>query len=383
MPFKPLVKAVTKKQIDQLRQLGAVIPDGVAVEMEKYSATEVGTFIYKELDPGTDVIKAGLETDTSTCWSSTTTGILTSFYTSSTEVATSASNYYYNVYPDATSAVSGTNVQFAIAYGNYTGAGGVTGSAAGYTGNQSSSITPTKTIYSQYKSLLLLPTDSQFSFGSSGTPDDIIVINFNRSSYKEKLDPGNWELHLSGTLCTMKLIDSSGESEPPTISQSGRVYTIVSGTIATGTSSANSTVFGLAYPDVGILILNATAVSHSCSIGTSTASYVAHSNSNNNKIYNAIVGGAHFEARNVEKVNSTYYFVRAGNSEFNYSNNPTFVTGSLGLIRYGLFQSTPATYITSVGLYNDSNELLAVAKLSSPLLKSFTRECLIRIKLSY
>ena len=45
--------------------------------------------------------------------------------------------------------------------------------------------------------------------------------------------------------------------------------------------------------------------------------------------------------------------------------------------------NNPQAYITSVGLYNDTNDLLAIAKLSKPLLKDFTKEALIRIKLDY
>jgi len=43
----------------------------------------------------------------------------------------------------------------------------------------------------------------------------------------------------------------------------------------------------------------------------------------------------------------------------------------------------PQSYITAVGLYNDNNDLLATAKLSRPLIKDFTKEALIRIKLDY
>ena len=43
----------------------------------------------------------------------------------------------------------------------------------------------------------------------------------------------------------------------------------------------------------------------------------------------------------------------------------------------------PKSYITTVGLYNDSNELLAVAKLSQPITKDFTKEALIKVKLDY
>ena len=43
----------------------------------------------------------------------------------------------------------------------------------------------------------------------------------------------------------------------------------------------------------------------------------------------------------------------------------------------------PRTYITTIGLYNDANELVAVAKMSQPLSKDFTKEALIKVKLDY
>ena len=46
-------------------------------------------------------------------------------------------------------------------------------------------------------------------------------------------------------------------------------------------------------------------------------------------------------------------------------------------------QNDPKVYLTTVGMYNDSNELLAVAKLSKPLLKSFSREAIVKVKLDF
>ena len=43
----------------------------------------------------------------------------------------------------------------------------------------------------------------------------------------------------------------------------------------------------------------------------------------------------------------------------------------------------PKTYITTVGLYNNNSELLAVAKLRQPILKSTSREALIKVKLDF
>jgi hypothetical protein len=76
-------------------------------------------------------------------------------------------------------------------------------------------------------------------------------------------------------------------------------------------------------------------------------------------------------------------FIRARNSEFNYSENPTFISGSTGEVIYNDFINNPQVYFTTVGMYNDTNELVAVAKLSKPLVKDFTKEALIRVKLDF
>ena len=71
------------------------------------------------------------------------------------------------------------------------------------------------------------------------------------------------------------------------------------------------------------------------------------------------------------------------NQEFNYSNNPTFVTGSNGTFLHASMLRNPSVYITTIGMYDNINRLVAVAKLSKPLLKSFNREALIKVKLDY
>ena len=107
------------------------------------------------------------------------------------------------------------------------------------------------------------------------------------------------------------------------------------------------------------------------------------SNTNILEFYKSVRDGAYFQARREEKLSSTHYFVRAGNKEFNFSNNPTFFTASTGDFTQPTFFKDPKVYITTVGLFNDSNELLAVAKLSQPVLKSYSREALIKVKLDF
>ena len=100
-------------------------------------------------------------------------------------------------------------------------------------------------------------------------------------------------------------------------------------------------------------------------------------------LYQAISGSANFQINSQETITSDYIFIRARSSEFNYSENPSFISGSTGEVLYNSFINNPQTYITTVGLYNDTNELLAVAKLSRPLPKDFTSEALVRIKLDF
>ena len=155
-------------------------------------------------------------------------------------------------------------------------------------------------------------------------------------------------------------------------------------------TASNGQGFGLFYPDMGIILLNPSALSASVdgnlmSAVSSTAGQYHQSGSTSGslKLYDALRKGADFQARRTENVSTSHYFVRANNREFNFSNNPTFTTGSVGQFVQPLFERDPKVYITSVGLYDDANELLAVAKVSKPIEKSFDKEIAIKVKLDF
>jgi hypothetical protein len=182
----------------------------------------------------------------------------------------------------------------------------------------------------------------------------------------------------------------SNDTAVVTFNEAGRVYQIVSGTNGSAFSgtgyTTNSGSYGLFLPDIGTILLNASALDLSFAnggIGLNT-SHASNTSANNpGKLYTAISGGANFKLNSQENVTSDYIFIRARNSEFNYSENPSFISGSTGEVLYDDFINAPQTFITTVGLYNDANELLAVAKLSKPLKKDFTKEALIRVKLDF
>ena len=234
--------------------------------------------------------------------------------------------------------------------------------------------------------------------------DSIYVINLSRARYKEKMDAGNWSLSLSGSNGISTLIYDNGKKFSDTVGKAGRVFDVVSGSLNLGSeneativakyssgSQAQGQGFGKFYPDQGIIILNPSAVESS--IGSSidkdssdggVLGYGISAEAKNHfLLYNAIKGGGDFEARRTENVSTSHYFIRATNREFNFSNNPSFVTGSDNSFVESSFEKDPKTFITTIGLYSDSNEMLAVAKTSQPIAKSFDKEVLIKVKLDF
>ena len=85
---------------------------------------------------------------------------------------------------------------------------------------------------------------------------------------------------------------------------------------------------------------------------------------------------------NTTELNSSIYFCRANHNDFNYSSNPTYLTGSKIRVKDSTVDN-PVSYITAVGLYSSDNELLAVAKLSEPLKKDPSTELTLRVRLDY
>ena len=104
---------------------------------------------------------------------------------------------------------------------------------------------------------------------------------------------------------------------------------------------------------------------------------------NSRKLFNAFnTAGGYFQARREEDIKSTHYFCRVNNRRYNFSQNPTYYTGS-GELTNPTYVTDPRTYITTVGLYNANSELLAVAKLSKPFLKTPAREAVIKVRLDF
>jgi len=333
---------------------------------------------FKRFDPQDFVVST--DSITSTLWSNNTP-TLNSFFTSSVQSAGSSGNYYLSVYNTSS---TDQEIQFDIVYADALGSG-----STWY-----NSIVPgnsyTKTMYGQYRSLILEDENASFIFGDGNntyTSNNFWVLSIERARYKQSLFPGSLNLKISGSGGVINLTDNSNDVLVNTFIGTSRVYQLISGSNGTAGSLpnsgyvANSGSYGLVFPDLGTIILNPAAISQSITVSPSRSN---NSNGlNNERLYTAISLGASFALNSQETITSDYVFVRARNNEFNYSENPSFISGSNGEVIYDNFINSPQVYITTVGMYNDSNDLLAVAKMSRPLLKDFTKEALVRVKLDF
>ena len=295
---------------------------------------------------------------------------LSTFFT-----ASGYTEYYldvYNLNPSST----GSEVQFDIQYGHIYGSGSVpiNPTVKGYS--------PSRIVYGQYRNLVYGTETDNFSFdGGVTTAQQIYVINIARNRYKESLQPGSLNLSLKSGSATIQLTDDSNTTSLTRFIGENRIFYLISGSNGNAyTASASASYYGIMLPDLGFMVLNAsgslTPYIQAANLTTASAQY------NHLKLFNSISASGNFQLRSQETVSSRFFFTRVKNGDFNYTTNPSIIDAN-GNLLFTTLINNPQTFITTVGMYNDNNELLAVAKLSKPLVKDFTKEALIRIKLDY
>ena len=323
--------------------------------------------------------------------------------------------YFFGIANSST----GTTQEFNVAFGSLNGHG-----ALKETGTKSE----TEAIYKQYSSLLLGPTEVTGGFiisapGASsavaaGRDEEIFVLSARRSNMKDRINKGTWQITLSGSTShvagavaptgatVLNLKDDSG-TVSPTATPAGPRYNIVSCS-ADGSSVLPATTknFGFFYPDAGILVFSAAELSASIPGASGSAvntpvtfqpgptaglhrgfAFSTASNADKKTALRFInclqPNGAQLSFRDEEDQVSAQYFCRVPSLQMNFSNNPTFISGSQNELRQSTMIGNPVTFISSVQLYNDAGDMVAVGNLSTPLKKSFTSEATIKVKLTY
>jgi hypothetical protein len=291
--------------------------------------------------------------------------------------------YYLDVYNGIWNA-TGSEVQFSIQYGHINGSGSapINPNIQGYS--------PSRVVYGQYRNLVYGTETQNFSFDNGqNTAEQIYVINISRARYKQAIQPGSLNFALRSGSSIIYLTDDSNTTSLTRFIGENRIFYIISGSNGNAYTSnaATGPYYGMMLPDLGVIILDASGslTPYIQATNLSSSSVV----DNHLKLHASIGSGSGvgftnygFNLQSQETVSSRYFFTRIKNGEFNYTTNPSIIDAN-GNLLYTTLIDNPQTFITTVGMYNDNNELLAVAKLSKPLVKDFTKEALIRIKLDY
>jgi hypothetical protein len=356
--------------------------------IDKTNCKELPTMIYHPINIQKDLLHAMPLQYTNNTFNDKLS--LTNCFTSS--IQSEKSKFYYTdiVIEDENS----SDVCFSLLYANKYGSGSLK-----YGIKDSDS--PSKSNYSQYSLLTRDSLDEPFSFFTNGisspTSDDFFVMKFSKKFMKDRLDVGNFQISLkSATNEIFNFIDNSMDitnslyyKESPYTS-----FDLVSGSLLDGiydtgkgneNTNPNFTNYGKIYPNLGIIIFDSAKLENEIGIDINRNKNVDARNEIAlfDSIKGAIINGNSILSRTgVQKI-TTNYFIKIPPGAANYSNNPTFADKQInGYIYQELFYTNPITYITTIGLYNDSKELVAVAKLSKPLKKHIDETISVNVKLN-
>jgi len=256
----------------------------------------------------------------------------------------------------------------------------------GYTSNYSSSANAQNAkklnIYNQMAQVLVgydvtgsirkFDRDGDFATtGNNAKLENCVFLNYSRLLTKDEIKKGSYRLTVLSGSTEITIGDYGAQNDYRVNSPTGEY-----GILYTASAATPGTGVGLVYYQAGVAVLTASAGifdSYESFTGSLTISGTAD-NVRSKWIDN--------DFNNTTELNSTVYFCRLNNNEFNYSSNPTYLSGSKIITKQKSTDPSVA-YVTSIGLYSADNELLAVAKLSEPLKKDQNNELTLRVRLDY
>jgi hypothetical protein len=233
-------------------------------------------------------------------------------------------------------------------------------------------------IYREMASVLLGDPDSLFTVNNQTQPECFFIM-VKRNIQKDELKKGSVQLILNNPTVPTQ-VTASDQGAPTAFKQTfGGDYAPL---LFAGTGSE----IGQVWYNAGIIVLPdnlafplATAWS-----GTTNLNQCEFSGCLNNLVDGLRVNIQSINFNNQTNLYSTIYFCRAQNTEFNYSSNPTFVDSNQRIVvTSGSNILQTRTYVTTIGLYDANDNLLAAAKVNKPITKSPDSEAIFRIRLDY
>lgn len=240
--------------------------------------------------------------------------------------------------------------------------------------------------------------DQDGSLGSGTKLNECIFLPFSRLLVKDEIKKGSFEIKVltgadfdapGGGLFTLK--DHNAANDFRVNSPAGEY-----GLLLSSSTAATDTALGLVYYQAGVCVLTASVFDSGSAGHLADSAIMTDGSVSGGGNVVALMTGSNIDAmghavrhrihnisfNNTTELNSTIYFCRANHNEFNYSSNPSYLSGSKIRVK-NVSTDSPVTYMTTVGLYSSDNELLAVAKLSEPLKKTPENEVTLRVRLDY
>lgn len=252
-----------------------------------------------------------------------------------------------------------------------------TGSSYNAQATATSSMSDKVKIYRQWASVLLGSPDATFTINSA-QKQEAVFISFKRNLSKDEIKKG-----------TVSICVNSSAPAQYTASDAGAAVNFkqsLGGDYAPLKYNGTGSEVGQVWYNAGVVVLHPDTAWGAVSTWSGTKTLV---NAQVSGCINNVVDGVrtHLEQiafNNQTNLQSSVYFCRAFNNEFNYSSNPTFIDSSgLILVTSGSNILTTRTYITTIGLYDENDNLLAVGKVNKPVLKSPETEAVFRLRLDY
>ncbi len=319
------------------------------------------SFIFKQIDP--ELVEISLVHKTSPIWTSGSQ--LSSIYTQSFN-----SEYSKNYSLDVYSAVSCTNVskEFTIEYGNNNG----NGIEFDYPTNK----TDTRAVYTKYKKITEDIEPEIY--------DNFVAIQFNKIKNQNRIYSDVFSITLTNPHTSSIYSTLITLTDTEYFTTQSNVYDLISGSLESGgyLESGSYVYYGKVYPQHSLILFNTETLNYN--LGFNIQNELEDVNQKiPEKVYNSISSSIfnvnqkninYWSFVNVETEHQIMTFpIRMERGEYNYSTNPTYYYSD-GKLKYNQYVDNPISYFTSIGLYNDKYELLAIAKLSRPIFKDFTEK---------
>ena len=243
--------------------------------------------------------------------------------------------------------------------------------------------------------------DSDGDLTAGSKLDEVVFLTFSRLLVKDEIQKGTFSLELgvTGAYATpfnsrVTLKDTGASSDYRVNSPAGDYGILYAnnsvGSPLNGITGSTQQAAGLIYYQAGVAVVTASvftsgllssSVQWNSSGENLTASFTgslieANADSLRHRFFN-------LSFNNTVELNSTIYFCHIGANEFNYSSNPTYLSGSQIRIKNSQPNNPPISYATTIGLYSSDNQLMATAKLSEPIKKTSANSLTFRVRLDY